>query len=150
MTRSCRGEYVDECRPFTYASISAASLSPERITLRDPSMMAHVHVDFTECGMVLTDRPLTVQISAFVGGTGDASIPEPGDGGGSSARVIPLTTVGPPAAGATSIDVMIANPFFANVPADTNITLQFVPVVDGCAGTLFSTTYRTGMVLVTP
>jgi hypothetical protein len=149
MTRSCRGEYVNECRPQTYASISAASLMPERITLDDPSMTAMVHVEFTECAMVPSDRPLHVEISAFVGGTTDASFSEP-DGGSSGARVIPLATVGPPAPGATSIDVTIPNPFFANVPADRNITLQFAPIVDGCQGELVSVPYHTGIVLAAP
>lgn len=149
MTRSCRGEYVNECRPYTYASVSAASLTPERITLNDPAMMATVHVEFTECGMVPGDRPLTVEISAFIGGTSDASFSEP-DGGSSGARVIPLVTVGPPAPGATSIDVTIPNPFFANVPPDSRITLQFAPLVDSCQGALFSVPYHTGTVLTTP
>lgn len=149
MTRSCRGEYVNECRPYTYAMVSAASLTPERITLNDPAMMAHVHVEFTECAMVSSTTPLTVQIAAFIGGVGDAAVPEP-DGGSSGARVVPLGTVGPPAAGATSIDVMIANPFFANVPADTDITLQFAPIIDGCQGTLVEVPYHTGLVVMTP
>ncbi len=150
MTRSCRGEYVDECRPYTYAQITNATLDPQGITLGDATMQAHVHVDFTRCDMG-TDLPLTVQISAFVGATGDGSIPDPDDTGVSSdARVIPLTTVGPPAMGSNSIDVMIDNPFFAQVPANTRIQLQFAPIIDDCEGDLFSESYRTGPVVATP
>src|SRR5260221_200444 len=107
MTRSCRGEYVIECRPYTYATVTGASLTPSGILLNDPTMRAHVHVDFTRCDMA--SMPLTVQIAAFAGGGGDANIPEP-DGGSTGARVIPLVTVGPADPGATSIDVMIDNP----------------------------------------
>lgn len=146
MTRSCRGEYVVECRPYTYAMITSASLTPERITLNDASMMATVHVDFTECAMVPSTTPLTVEISAFIAG----SVSEPDDAGTSNARVIPLGTVGPAAPGATSIDVTIPNPFFAHVPADTDILLQFAPIVDGCQGDLVSVPYHTGVMPPTP
>ena len=79
------------------------------------------------------------------------SIPDPDDTGVSSdARVIPLTTVGPPAMGSNSIDVMIDNPFFAQVPANTRIQLQFAPIIDDCEGDLFSESYRTGPVVATP
>ena len=146
MTRSCCGEYVNECRPYDYARVTAASLTPDGITLNDPAMRATVHVEFERCGMATL--PLYVQISVFVGGTGDASIPEP-DGGSTSARVIPLGMVGPAASGATSIDAVIDNPFFANVPANTRVTLQFAPMIDDCQGQIFETAYRTGPV-VTP
>jgi len=149
MTRSCRGEYVDECRPYTYARIVGATLTPSGITLNDPVMRAQVHVDFTRCDM--GTMPLTVEIAAFVGGDSvDAHITSPSDGGGSSnARVIPLTTIGPVTPGTTSIDVTIDNPFFANVPANSPITLQFAPIIDGCQGDLFTIAYQTGPVLGT-
>lgn len=147
MTRSCRGEYVNECRPYTYARITAATLTPSRITLADPTMSAMVHVELTRCDMA--PLPLYVQLSAFVGATGDARIPEP-DGGGSSARVIPLTMIGPVDAGATSMDVTIPNPFFTNVPADSDITLQFEPVIDDCGGEVLSIPYHTGPLATMP
>jgi hypothetical protein len=146
MTRSCRGEYVDACRPYTYARIVSASLTPNAITLNDPRMMAHVHVEFAVCSMA--PALPTVQISAFIGGAGDAMVPDPPDGAPSTnARLVPLAVVGPPVSGATSIDVTIPNPFFANVPADTGITLQFAPVLDGCEGDMVSIPYHTGFVV---
>ncbi len=143
-TRSCRGEYVDACRPYTYARVTSATLTPSRIRVDDPTMRAQVHVEFERCGMA--PLPLTVQIAAFVPG----AFAEP-DGGSSDGRVFPLTTIGPAASGATSIDVMIDNPFFANaVPADSNITLQFAPIIDDCEGDLFSLDYHTGVAVIAP
>ncbi len=146
MTRSCRGEYVNECRPRTYARVTAATLTPERITLNDPTMHAMVHVEFTRCDMA--PLPLYVQVAAFIGG-GDGAIPEP-DGGSTSARVVPLTMIGPADPGASSIDVTIPNPFFANVPADRDITLQFAPIIDDCQGELVSVRYHTGVLATMP
>lgn len=146
MTRSCRGEYVDACRPNTYARITAASLTPNAITLNDPAMMAHVHVEFSECAMAPT--PLTVQIAAFIGSAGDATVSNPRDGGfATGPTIVQLATVGPAAPGATSIDLIIPNPFFANVPVDTAITLQFSPIIDDCQGELFAIPYHTGFVV---
>jgi hypothetical protein len=148
-TRSCRGEYVNECRPYTYATITAAELTPPQITLDDPSMRAHVHVEFTRCPG--STMPTSIQLAAFAGGSGDGSIPSPTDGGsGSDARVIPLTTIPVPDTSASSLDVTIDNPFFANVPANRTIQLQFTTIIDGCEGELFATDYRTGGLAPTP
>ncbi len=149
MTRSCRGEYVEACRPYTYAVVTAGSLTPERITLNDPAMMAHVHVELTACGMA-PSAP-RVNVAAIIGGSGDASIPEPGDGGGSSsARVVELVTVGPPPAGSSVIDVDVANPFFANVPPNSRVTLRFSPVIGDCEGDPATSDYQTGSLVATP
>ncbi|MFO0685676.1 MAG: hypothetical protein U0234_26680 [Sandaracinus sp.] len=149
MTRSCRGEYVEACRPYTYAIVTRASLTPERIALNDPTMMAHVHVELTACDMA-PSAP-RVNVAAIIGGSGDASIPEPGDGGGSSgARVVELVTVGPPPAGSSVIDVDVANPFFANVPPDSHVTLRFSPVIGDCEGDPVTSDYQTGPIVATP
>jgi hypothetical protein len=143
MTRSCRGEYVNECRPYTYARITAATLTPDRITLSDPSMRATVHVEFTRCDMA--PLPLFVQIDAY----DDSAIGEP-DGGTSMGRVIPLTMIGPVPDGATTYDVTIDNPFFANVPVNSMITLQFSPIIDDCQGEMVAVPYHTGTAAMGP
>jgi hypothetical protein len=145
MQRSCRGEYVDACRPYAWSHISAASLTPNMIMPDSPTAMAHVHVDFASCAMAPTG--VTVQIAAFIGGTSDATITNPLDGGSSTnARTIQLGMVGPAMPGATSIDTMIPNPFFGySLPYDTSIQLLFVPLVDDCDGDLISIPYRTGL-----
>ena len=149
MTRSCRGEYVNECRPYTYATLTSASLSPERVTLNDPTMRVRLQAAFTRCAG--STMPVSIQISAFVGAAGDGSIAAPIDGGGgTNARVIPLTTIPVTDTSAGSVDVMIDNPFFANVPANTQITLQFATIIDGCEGQLLETPYRTGGVATGP
>ena len=142
--RSCRGEYVDACRPYTYARVVDATLSPAALAIADPSARAHVTVRFETCGPRTPAQP-RIDLSALLGRLDDAGVLSPGDGGTSSARVIPLATI-PPSTDptATTLDVMIDNPFFADVPPDTAIILQFTPVIDGCSGEVFPLTYRTG------
>jgi hypothetical protein len=143
--RSCRGEYVDFCRPYTYAQITAATFGPEALPIGDPSSRAHVTVTFETCGAMTPTQP-RIDLSALLGQVNDSGVPSPiADGGSSSARVIPLASI-PPATdpAARTIDVMIDNPFFADVPEDTLIILQFTPVIDSCAGEVFRVEYRTG------
>lgn len=144
--RSCRGEYVDACRPYTYAQIVGATFGPAEIPIGDPSVLAHVTVMFETCGAMTPAQP-RIDLSALLGQTDDGGVTSPGtDGGTSSARVIPLDSIAPSAdPTATSVDVMIANPFFADIPEDDDIILQFTPVIDGCAGDVFRLPYHTGV-----
>jgi hypothetical protein len=143
--RSCQGEYVDACRPYTYAQITDATFGPAAIAIGDPGMRAHVTVTFETCGAMTPSQP-RIDLSALLGQLDDAGVPSPlPDGGSSSARVIPLSSIAPSMdPSATTLDVMIDNPFFADVPANEDILLQFTPVIDGCAGEVFTLRYRTG------
>ena len=143
--RSCRGEYVDFCRPYTYAQITGATFGPEALPIGDPSAQAHVTVTFETCGPMTPAQP-RIDLSALLGQASDSGVASPFDGGGtSSARVVPLASI-PPATDPTArtIDVMIDNPFFADIPENERIILQFTPVIDGCAGEVFRVEYRTG------
>ncbi len=143
--RSCRGEYVDACRPYTYAQIVDATFGPAAIPIGDPTATAHVTVTFETCGAMTPAQP-RIDLSALLGQLDDGGVPSPvPDGGTSSARVVPLASIAPSInPTATTVDVMIENPFFADVPANTTIILQFTPVIDGCAGEVFRLPYRTG------
>ena len=107
--------------------------------------MAHVVVAFATCGAMTPAQP-RIDLSALLGQLDDAGVPSPlPDGGTSSARVVPLATIAPSSdPAATSVDRVISNPFFADIPAATEIILQFTPVIDGCAGEVFRLRYRTG------
>lgn len=133
--RSCRGEYVDACRPYTYARISEAMLGPEQITIGDPGMRAHVTATFETCGE-MTPFPPRIDVSAIIG---SGTTPD----GGSAVRVVPLVSI-PTEAGETSVDVTIDNPFFTDIPEDEDIVLRFTPVIDGCQGDAVEQMYRTG------
>jgi hypothetical protein len=145
MERSCRGEIVDVCDPYAWAAVTAATLGPAQLRIGDPTTSAMVHVELSTCAMAPA-RP-SIQINALVGSTsGDASLPPPIDGGASTgARIVSLATIPSSAVMGTSVDTTIPNPFFADVPPSTAITLQFVPVIAGCQGDAFQTPYTTGV-----
>lgn len=136
---------MDVCDPYTWAAITTASLGPDHLRIADPTAMAMVHVEFRSCAMAPA-RP-SILINALIGSTSsDASLPPPIDGGTpTGARIVSLATIPSSAVMGTSVDTMIPNPFFADVPPSTTITLQFVPVISGCQGDAFQTPYTTGV-----
>ncbi|MGF1467711.1 MAG: hypothetical protein ACFCGT_16420 [Sandaracinaceae bacterium] len=140
LTRSCDGQFVGACRPFELAVITEAAFTPQLLPVGDFAQRAQITVAFDRCEMA-PRRPIVVL---------SARIPNPEEPG--EERIIPLLdleddgTNGDPVADDDVIDVDVANPFIANVPPNTELTLRFVPRsgVGGCAGEAVELPYRTG------
>ena len=142
--RSCGGEFVLACGPQEWAEISDAQLGPPRLTIADFAMRAQVHVELMRCA----DAPAAHEVEITV------LVPdgEPAEDGGVPVRVTQLVTVvdgegGDAVAGDGVIDVDIANPFVATIPADTDVTLRFVArstTARGCSSGTFELPYHTG------
>ncbi len=147
LQRSCEGRWVDTCDPYEYAEVAAVTFEPTALSPGDPRQTATVHVELRTCGARTPSTP-AVQIAAVVPGAGgtlpfDAQGFDAG-GTGDDTRVYQLTDVRASEAGATSIDATISNPFDGRVPATSDITLRFTPVIGGCEGGALSIPYRTG------
>ena len=130
------------CGPHEWAEITDASVGPEGLTIADFSMRAQIHVELSRCAEA--PAPHEVELSVLVGD--DAM-----DGG----RPVGLTNLlvvadgedGDPVPGDGVIDVDVANPFIATIPADTDVTLRFVARsrrAGGCTSGVFEQAYRTG------
>lgn len=147
LQRSCEGRYVDTCDPYEYADAISATFGPTELSPGDPRQAASVHVELGTCG-ASTPFPPTVQIAAVLGGPGgtlpfDASGADAG-GTGDDTRVYQLVSVRAAETTSTSIDVTIDNPLDGRIPANTDLTLRFTPVIGDCEGTPVSIPYRTG------
>lgn len=139
LDRSCGGSEVDLCGPYEYADVSGASMSPDRLPIADFSMEAHIRVEIATCPDA--PAPSEVELAAIVPGGEDGSV-----------RVMSLLTLtdggdGDAATGDGVIDVSVANPFIATVPANTDITLRFTArstTPGGCTSGAVEIPYRTG------
>jgi len=125
--------------------VSSASLEPNELPVADFSLTARIRVEVGRCPMA--PAPHAVELVAVV--------PDetPTDGGtGLPVRITPLLTLrdgedGDPVEGDGIIDVEVANPLIATLPAETDITLRFTPrstAVGGCTGESLEIPYRTG------
>jgi hypothetical protein len=137
LERSCGGARVGLCVPYEHADVTTASLAPQELTIADFSMRAQIHVELARCADA--PAPHVVDLSAVV------------PTGAEGVQVMSLLTLMDGADGDTPgddvIDVDVANPFIGTVPANTDITLRFVPrstAPGGCTGGVFEQPYRTG------
>ncbi|MEZ4338380.1 MAG: hypothetical protein R3B82_17295 [Sandaracinaceae bacterium] len=140
LASSCGGEPVDLCGPREWAEVTDARLEPSGLTIADFSMRAQIRVTLDRCGDA--PAPHAVDLTALVP-DGDA---------GSGVEVMSLLTLvdgedGDPVAGDGVIDVDVANPFIATVPAESDLILRFVArstTLGGCTSGSFEQPYRTG------
>jgi len=137
--RSCGGEPVELCGAREWAEITEASLSPEELPIADFSERAQIRVVLDRCADAPADHE--VELFALV----------PGDTGDAGARVMSLITLREGEDGDTPgddvIEVDVANPFIATVPARSDVTLRYVAsstTPGGCTSGTFEQPYRTG------
>lgn len=147
LQRSCEGRWVDTCDPYEYAEVAAVTFEPTQLSPGDPRQTAMVHVELRTCGANTPSAP-AVQLAAVVAGGGgtlpfDAQGFDAG-GTGDDTRVYQLTDVRASESGATIVDATIANPFDGRIPANSDITLRFTPIIGGCEGGALTIPYRTG------
>ncbi|UJR87036.1 choice-of-anchor X domain-containing protein [Sandaracinus amylolyticus] len=140
LAASCDGERVLECDPYEYTAIASASVTPERIGPLDPTARATVHVELEACDM----RPGAASVQLF-------ALIAPADAGADEVRVVDLGltvrddgTNGDETANDGVIDQTVGNPFGREIPERSDITLRFVPVLQGCQGDPLELAYPTG------
>lgn len=144
LERSCGGCAVPNCRTFEYATITSATVEPERVELGDPTTQVRFNVMLNQCGSN-TPGPHEVRVTVLAQGMGG-----PGDAGGSERLFTILTleddgrTFGDETAMDGVIDVQAGNPFGNNLPSETEVVLRFTPFLNTCEGETFETTYRLG------
>lgn len=150
LERSCRGERVLECDPHEYTAIRSATLEPAHIGPNDPTVRATLHVEIDACEM--RPGPVEVQLYVLVPRAGSAA-----DAGPDAVRVIDLGvalrddgTGEDAAADDGTIDRTIANPFGAEIPAEADVVVRLVPVLDGCQGDPLELAHRTGRLYEPP
>lgn len=141
LASSCGGERVELCGPREWAEITDARLSPEGLTIADFDMRAQIRVTLDRCG----DAPAAHAVDVTV------LVPSDRDGGAGVEVMSLLTLVdgedGDPTPGDGVIEVDVANPFIATVPADSDVTLRFAArstTPGGCTSGTFEQAYRTG------
>ncbi len=140
LEQSCGGAEVALCGPREWAEITNASVSPEGLTIADFSMRAQIRVDLDRCSDA--PAPHDIELSVLVGAMD----------GGRPAGLTSLLSVADGEDGDMNpddgvIDVEVANPFIATVPANTDVTLRFVARsrrAGGCTSGVFEQAYRTG------
>lgn len=135
--QSCAGGSVGVCGPYEYANIVSASVEPTMLPVADFSVDARIRVELERCRDA--PAPHEVRLQAIVPDE------EPGDGGTEPVRVIDLPFDEEAVDG--RIDVEVANPFIATVPAETDIRLRFTARSTegaGCDSGALEIPYRTG------
>jgi len=144
LTRSCRGEAVPNCRPYEYSIVESASLTPDGLSVSDFGAEAHVQVHLQTCGEQ-APSPHEIVVRAL------AASPDVLADGGDSVAVYTLLTLsdngmdGDAVAKDGVVDVMVPNPFGAEVPADRSMTLRFEPrILPSCVGETLEAPYHTG------
>lgn len=136
LDRSCRGERVELCGAYEHSEVLLAELEPPELVIADFSMRAQIRVELARCA----DAPAAhaVELSALVPEGEDVVV----------MSLLTLTDGGDgDMPGDDVIDVDVANPFIATVPAESDITLRFTPrstAPGGCTGAPFEQPYRTG------
>jgi hypothetical protein len=141
LERSCNGERVELCVPYEYSLVTSALLEPAELPIADFTVDAHIRIELERCEMA--PAPHVVELIAIVGETTT-------DGG--VVRIMSLLQLedgadGDAVAGDNVIDVTVPNPFLSTVPAESDITLRFLPTstaVAGCDGGYVELPYRTG------
>ena len=138
LDRSCGGEPVELCGAREWAEITEATLTPEELPIADFSERAQIRVVLDRCD----DAPADHEIELF------ALVPGDEDAG---ARLMSLVTLQEGEDGDTPgdsvIEVDVANPFIATVPARSDVTLRYVvrsTRPGGCTSGTFEQAYRTG------
>ncbi len=140
LSASCAGQRVMLCGPYEYSEVRAASLEPSELVIADFSMRAQIHVELARCDAAPADH--SVDLSAIV----------PAADAGGAVQVMSLLTLrdgmdGDPVPGDGIIDVDVANPFIATVPAQSDVMLRFTSrstAPAGCTGASLEVPYRTG------
>lgn len=147
LEKSCGGEIIPNCRPYEYAIVREAMVTPAEIEVGDPLARVQVRVVFDGCA----DAPSSHIISLrAIDETGGMAID-----GGPSGSIFPLTTLrdgGPEdmdeATGVIAAD--LENFFIAPVPARTDLLIRVEPRIDVCRGGLVDIPYRTGSTFEMP
>jgi len=143
--RSCRGEAVTDCLPHEYSIIDEASVTPQDVTVGDPTERLRFTVRMSICPEVAVRHEVAVKLQTITsdGGTGSVlDLIRLADDG---------VTEGDEVAGDGVIDVEIANPFLGErIPERQDVRLSFQAVTrrDCTRGTCVGGTCRSEPLLI--
>lgn len=157
LERSCRGETLatPSCLPYEYSIVREASITPSELQIGDPGSNALLTIVLGTCG---TRAPQPHRVRLVARTQNPTSLSD----AGSSTSLIDLNTEvrddgedGDAAANDGVIITEVINPFFADIPAETDLFVRFEPkapvdcssgtcVGGSCIGETLEVPYRTG------
>lgn len=139
--KSCSGEAVLTCRPYQYAIVREATVTPNNVEVGDPLARLMIHVAYDSCDA--SPGRHVIGIRALTG----SSVVDGGTGG----SVLYLDEIhddgmnGDAAADDGLVDVEVPSFFDVfGIPTDADLTLRFEPNLEDCTGGAFELPYHTG------
>ncbi len=143
LSKSCNGDVIPNCRPYEYAIVREASVSPDGVEVGDPLATIDVRFVIDACADAPMMHAVSLQAVDATGGAGDSDA-------GPTGRMTTLDTFYDNSSRDDNMEVGVfegsVQNFFlmALVNPNTDLVLTFEPRIDVCHGGSIELPYSTG------